>query len=141
MKITRKYHFHAAHRVLGAGYKCERIHGHTYKFEADFSFKGFDDIAMLFEDIDKAVTPIVSEIDHCFVLDTDDSIAMLLERNLVHFLSFPGQPTCENIARYLFVRISKKMPSLRRIRLSETESGYITVKKRDCKQYQKLKNV
>lgn len=39
--------FDAAHSLPGYGGKCEQVHGHTYRVEAEFSGEGLDQHGML----------------------------------------------------------------------------------------------
>lgn len=125
MKITRKYHFYAAHRNKAAGEKCGRIHGHTYEVEATFSFDQFEgDVAMLFSDLDKVAEPLIKFYDHYFILFERDPLVALLREAGEPFRPLPFETSAENMAQHLFDELKQFLP-ITQISLAETKSGAV----------------
>lgn len=125
MKITRKYHFYAAHRNLQAGDKCGRIHGHTYEVVCTFVWKDLEqDVAMLFSELDAVVEPIVKSFDHYFLLHEKDVLTPWLIAMKEPFISLPFETSAENMARHLFELIEPHLP-IAELALAETKSGAV----------------
>jgi 6-pyruvoyltetrahydropterin/6-carboxytetrahydropterin synthase len=87
--IARRFSFAAAHHLDGlpAGHKCARVHGHTYAVEVRLAASETDGAGFVadFGHLDALRGYLDAEVDH---------------RDLNEVL--PVQPTCENIARYLY---------------------------------------
>jgi 6-pyruvoyltetrahydropterin/6-carboxytetrahydropterin synthase len=87
--IARKFSFAAAHHLEGlpAAHKCARVHGHTYAVEVRLTASGLDDAGFVadFAKLGPMKDYLDAELDH---------------RDLNEVL--PVQPSCENIARYLY---------------------------------------
>lgn len=113
-KLTKIFKFDAAHRLpyLHKAHKCRNLHGHSYKLEV--TIKGFIDkktgMVMDFADIDLIVSPVISLLDH----------------NYLNQLSDLENPTCENIAAWIWARLIEKLPLLDEIKLYEGENNYCT---------------
>ncbi len=120
MQIFRKFSFDSAHFLpnVPEGHKCRNIHGHTYKMIVFIE----DDLdpklnwVMDFAAINQAIDPIIKSIDHKLMND------------------IPGleNPTCEQIAIWLWNQIKEKIPQLVKIELNETPTSgviYAGVKK------------
>lgn len=126
--LQRKYHFYAAHRNKGAGEKCGRIHGHTYKVVCSFEFNQINSdtgATMLFQDVDKIVEPIIKSLDHYLLLFIYDRLAKILHDAGEKYLPVPFETSCENLAIYLWDCISAQISNLSQIELQETESSNI----------------
>lgn len=108
MEIFKKYFFDSAHFLpnVPADHKCRQMHGHTYKLIVFVS--GSADNAegwiMDFAELKKEITPIIDIIDH----------------KVLNEIKGLENPTCENIAKWLWVKIKEKIPALIRIELHET---------------------
>jgi 6-pyruvoyltetrahydropterin/6-carboxytetrahydropterin synthase len=87
--IARRFSFAAAHHLVGLppGHKCAWAHGHTYAVEIRLVGTVLDDAGFLadFAGLDPLKDYLGAELDH---------------RDLNEVL--PVQPSCENIARYLY---------------------------------------
>jgi 6-pyruvoyltetrahydropterin/6-carboxytetrahydropterin synthase len=107
MKIGRTYRFEAAHRLplVPDGHKCKNMHGHNYRIEVVFS-GNLDDRGFVadFADMDAAIMPIIKILDHRLLNDVDG-----LEN-----------PTAENIATWLYIRIT----GCHSIRVYENDDSY-----------------
>lgn len=87
--IGKRFSFAAAHHLDGlpAGHKCSRVHGHTYTVEVRLASSDLDSAGFVadYGDLDPLKCHLDAELDH---------------RDLNEVL--PVQPSCENIARYLY---------------------------------------
>ncbi|MGI8893522.1 MAG: 6-carboxytetrahydropterin synthase QueD [Bacteroidia bacterium] len=108
MEIFKKYYFDSAHYLpnVPENHKCRNMHGHTYKLIV--FVKGDTDIdkgwVMDFAELKNAINPIIEIVDHKILND----------------ISGLENPTCENIAKWLWIKIKEKIPALIRIELHET---------------------
>ena len=107
--ISKSYTFEAAHLLpnVPEGHKCKRLHGHSYQVWIDVTGE-VDPVlgwVMDFGDLSKIMKPIVDgELDHRYLNE------------------IPGleNPTAENIARWLWMRVKPTLPGLSKVRISET---------------------
>ena len=110
MIIFKQFTFDSAHSLpnVPEGHKCKGVHGHTYHLKLFVEGELQKDLewVMDFTDIKDAVQPIIKQIDHKFMND------------------LPGleNPTCENIARWLWNKIKPNLAQMTRIELNETPS-------------------
>ncbi|MEC7772117.1 MAG: 6-carboxytetrahydropterin synthase QueD [Bacteroidota bacterium] len=111
MIIFKHFSFDSAHFLpkVPEGHKCRGIHGHTYRLTLYFEGKLDNEFGwvMDFTDIKEAVNPIIERVDH------------KLLNNIVGL----ENPTCEQIALWLWNKIKDKVPQLSRIRLYETPTS------------------
>jgi len=123
--IEKKYYFYAAHRNKAAGKKCGRIHGHTYWVTFTMKFNTNNDIAMLFQDIDDILEPMVKSLDHYLILKQDDSLVNVLTNHGEEFLVLPFETSAENLARYFFHEAEEQIPELISVAVKETQSSNV----------------
>ncbi len=108
METFKEYTFEAAHRLpnLTANHPCGRLHGHSFRLRLTVS--GATDPKMGwvldFAELDKALAPWLRKLDHHYLNDIDG-----LEN-----------PTCENIAKWLWEPLKKSLPGLSAIAVYET---------------------
>jgi 6-pyruvoyltetrahydropterin/6-carboxytetrahydropterin synthase len=98
-EVYVKSHFSAAHALTGYNGDCSRLHGHNWIVEAFVRCSRLDEIGIGidFRDIKKAVKDVLNGLDHL---------------NLNELPSFAAEnPTSENIAKYLYKQIGKKLNS------------------------------
>jgi 6-pyruvoyltetrahydropterin/6-carboxytetrahydropterin synthase len=90
-------HFAAAHQLRMFRGKCEKLHGHNWRIEISLTGDRLDDTGLL--------------IDFREVKDTTDGILEELDHSLLNELpQFQHQnPSSENIAAYVFKRLSSKL--------------------------------
>lgn len=108
VELVKEYRFEAAHKLphVPDGHKCQRLHGHSFKFEihivgpVDKKSGWFID----YGDLDDVINPLVAQLDHYYLNDIEG-----LEN-----------PTSEVAAKWLFDRIKAKIPSLTAITFHET---------------------
>jgi 6-pyruvoyltetrahydropterin/6-carboxytetrahydropterin synthase len=105
-------HFSAAHSLVGYPGDCARTHGHNWIIEVFVKCKELNGIGIGidFTDIKKAVKEVLAGLDHF---------------NLNELPAFREvNPTSENIAKFLYEEISRKLNSgvvkVSRVKASET---------------------
>jgi 6-pyruvoyltetrahydropterin/6-carboxytetrahydropterin synthase len=107
MEIFKVFTFEAAHRLphVPAGHKCGRLHGHSFRVEVHVRGAVGKDTGwvMDFADIKEAFNPLYEQLDH-YYLNEIEGLA---------------NPTSENLARWLWERLSHTLP-LSKITVSET---------------------
>lgn len=107
VRLVKEFRFEAAHQLpnVPEGHKCRRLHGHSFKVEiaiggaVDETTGWFID----YEEVDQAFAPLHDALDHRYLNDIDG-----LEN-----------PTSENLARWLWQRLTSKLP-LQRVTVFET---------------------
>lgn len=108
MEIWKRFRFDAAHRLpaVPEGHPCGRLHGHS--FEVEVRLRGPVDPAagwvVDFADIAAAFEPLRRQLDHARLND----------------ITGLENPTCENIARWLWTRLAPDLPDLVEISVWET---------------------
>ena len=116
-KITKAFHFDAAHNIPNYRGKCERLHGHTYHLEVTLEAPVDPEsgIAVDFTELGDLVRrEVVDVLDHTY----------LNERIPVS--------TAENVASWIFARVAARLPErpglrLDSIRLWETPTSSVTL--------------
>ncbi len=111
-EIYVQTHFSAAHALKGYQGDCARMHGHNWIIDVFVRCGELDDIGIGidFRDIKKGVKGVLKNLDHF---------------NLNELPPFQNvNPTSENIARFLYRELSRKLNSenitVSRIKVSET---------------------
>jgi 6-pyruvoyltetrahydropterin/6-carboxytetrahydropterin synthase len=111
-EIYVKDHFSAAHSLKGYSGDCARVHGHNWMVEVFVRCAELDDlgIGVDFRDVKTALKEVLERIDHH---DLND-LPLFADQN----------PTSENIARFLYKELSRRLntPAARvsRVKVSET---------------------
>ena len=93
-ELTVDTHFDAAHCLRGYEGPCSRVHGHTWTVSVTVAAEDVGELglSMDFRDIASRLDDEVRELDH---------------RDLNGLPAFTGlNPTAENIARYLYDRLT-----------------------------------
>jgi len=101
--LTVRASFSAAHRLREYDGNCERLHGHNWQVEVSVASERLDDrgIALDFRAIKAAVNDLLSGLDHRYL----NEVAPFDRRN----------PSSENVARYLFEEMERKVPAPARV--------------------------
>jgi 6-pyruvoyltetrahydropterin/6-carboxytetrahydropterin synthase len=89
--------FAAAHNLRNFRGKCESLHGHNWKVEVVIRCRDLDEsgVVLDFAEIKAAAREVLTELDHRYL-------------NEVPFFT-THNPSSENIARYLFQRLSERL--------------------------------
>ena len=110
MEVYKIFAIEAASSLpnLPDGHPCKNIHGHSFKIiitvEGDIQKNsGF---VMDFGDIDLVFNPIKKIIDHSYL-------------NKIKGLE---NPSSENLCKWIWQRLIKTLPSLKKIEIKETDS-------------------
>jgi 6-pyruvoyltetrahydropterin/6-carboxytetrahydropterin synthase len=108
VRLSKQFHFEAAHDLptFPADHKCRRLHGHSFRFDVVVEGeidpkKGY---LIDYGDIKAAVDPIVHRLDHYYLNEIEG-----LEN-----------PTAENLARWIWVKLKPSLPQLTAIVVHET---------------------
>jgi 6-pyruvoyltetrahydropterin/6-carboxytetrahydropterin synthase len=105
--------FDAAHKLEDYQGKCAQLHGHTYKVEAFFLTKRTDSIGLSVDlkTLKEKLAKITEQFDHNYLNDIKEL----------------GNPTTENISRYIFQCLKDILPSgadLEKVRVWETPKSW-----------------
>lgn len=103
-------YFSSAHYLRGYKGKCEDLHGHNWKVEVTAQKKALDKAGMVldFKDIKSRLNEFLEKLDHKCLND----LASFKRVN----------PTSENIARYIYKGLKRRMPGLKSITIWESHN-------------------
>jgi 6-pyruvoyltetrahydropterin/6-carboxytetrahydropterin synthase len=89
--------FAAAHQLRNFRGECEKLHGHNWRIEVILSGNSLNEAGLLidFKDVKTAANNILEDLDHSYLND------------LPQFKN--ENPSSENIAAYLFQRLSSEL--------------------------------
>jgi 6-pyruvoyltetrahydropterin/6-carboxytetrahydropterin synthase len=89
--------FAAAHNLLNFRGKCESLHGHNWKVEVVLRGAQLEDNGILldFGELKRATRETLEELDHKYL----NELPFFMREN----------PSSENIARFLFEKLSEKL--------------------------------
>jgi len=89
--------FAAAHQLRNFRGECEKLHGHNWRIEVILSGNRLNEAGLLidFKDVKTAANNILEDLDHSYLND------------LPQFKN--ENPSSENIAAYLFQRLSSEL--------------------------------
>lgn len=130
MKIYVNHTISMGHRIVGHEGKCQRLHGHTYRFEVHLICDATELVPPGFVVDFGKVKEILDEWDHRMLIwDQDPDFALdgppvLWDDLGVVHVKF--NPTAENMASALTTRFRKEFPHLSTVRVKvwETPSTY-----------------
>ena len=108
MEIFKDFTFEAAHLLPNVpdDHKCKRLHGHSYHVRICVSgpIESNSGWVMDFAELKQQFTPILDQLDHYYLNEIEG-----LEN-----------PTCENIARWIWKELKPALNQLTRIEIKET---------------------
>ncbi len=108
VRLVRGFSFEAAHRLPNApaGNKCRRLHGHSFHVELVCEGRIDPETGWLldFADIKRAFEPTFERLDHQYLNDVEGL----------------QNPTAENLARWIWMRIKPRLPLLSQVSVAET---------------------
>ena len=110
-EIKVKSDFSAAHNLRNYEGKCERLHGHNWIVEASFKYPSLDDngLAVDFKIAKAALKDSIEDLDHSYLNESGPFKAI--------------NPTSENIARFIFDSIKKKIKNIHSVAVWENEKS------------------
>ena len=119
--VTKIFQFESAHHLPGHRGKCAHLHGHSYRLEV--TIRG-------------PIKDAPGESDHGMVMDFDD-LSRTVKNSVIERLDHRDlnevtglQTTAENLAHWIWNELMNQgllQALLHRIRLWETESGYVEI--------------
>jgi 6-pyruvoyltetrahydropterin/6-carboxytetrahydropterin synthase len=121
--IRKKFRFEASH-ILESSYSedCQRFHGHSYIVEVFCASRTLNEDGMVidFGRLKDIINPLIAEWDHYLIIPESMRNGIFLHDMVI----FPGNPTAENMASYLYWKIKIDIHELLKVRIHETETGY-----------------
>ena len=110
-EIKVRSDFSAAHNLRNYEGKCERLHGHNWIVEAVFRYEKLDKngLAVDFKIAKAALKDTVESLDHSYL----NELGPFKKTN----------PTSENIAKFLYGGMKKKMKSIYSVAVWENEKS------------------
>jgi len=101
--------FDAAHKLVGYEGKCAELHGHTWKVEVFVVGQKLNDIGVLvdFNMLEERLNKIIERLDHKFLNDIKEI----------------GNPTCENLSKYIFENLKDLPKNVKLEKVRVWESG------------------
>ncbi|HDQ41752.1 MAG TPA: 6-carboxytetrahydropterin synthase QueD [Desulfonatronum sp.] len=111
-RLTVADHFSSAHQLRHYQGKCERLHGHNFRVEAQIQGRQLDPklgVVMDFKELKARLKQVLSELDHC---------------NVNEHPAFQAEnPSSENLARFIFKELQAGLdtPSVRVYSVSVAE--------------------
>jgi 6-pyruvoyltetrahydropterin/6-carboxytetrahydropterin synthase len=105
-ELTIETGFASAHQLRGYKGKCENLHGHNWRVQAAVIAERLNeiDLAIDFHDLKRITNEIVSQLDHKCL----NEIFPFTEKN----------PSSENIARWIFESLKKRLSEYDNIEVS-----------------------
>jgi len=105
-EVSIKSEFSSAHRLRGYKGRCEELHGHNWKVEVNIRKEKLDKVGMIFDfkELKLKLNEILTPLDHHYLND------------LAYFKKI--NPTSENIAKYVFDKLNRKLKS-RKLKVSK----------------------
>ena len=111
-RLRIETHFDAAHKLVGYKGKCSQVHGHRWKVEVFVLGERLSNIGILmdFDVLKRELEKIVKKLDHSFLNDFKEI----------------GNPTTENISKYIFNNLKGLWNSvkLEKVRIWETPEAW-----------------
>src|SRR5262249_19465705 len=108
MEIVKVFSVEAAHRLphVSPGHKCARLHGHSFRVEIHVrgSVEERSGWVMDFADIKAAFQPLFDQLDHHYLNEVEGL----------------ANPTSENLVRWIWERLSPRLPLLSQVVVAET---------------------
>jgi 6-pyruvoyltetrahydropterin/6-carboxytetrahydropterin synthase len=111
VRVRRRFEFEAAHVLPKHPGKCRNLHGHSYGLvvSVERPVDADSGMAIDFAELKRIVnSEVIERLDHIYINDVIDN------------------PTAENMALWIWNRLSGKLPGLTEIELHETRSCSVT---------------
>ena len=120
--ITKQLRTETGHRLMDYAGRCAHIHGHSYLWEVTITAKVEQPVGMVldFAILKAAMNYVLDPFDHALILRVDDPLLQVIEsENLLvthasemrtpRLVTFPFNPTCENLGNWVFTEIGKSL--------------------------------
>jgi 6-pyruvoyltetrahydropterin/6-carboxytetrahydropterin synthase len=108
VELRKTIQFEAAHQLphVASEHKCRRLHGHSFQAEVVVSGECDPQLGWLMDyaEMSRIIRPFWEQLDHHYL-------------NEIQGLS---NPTSENIARWLWLKLKPELPLLSEIVVAET---------------------
>ncbi len=77
MKIAKEFHWEMGHRLPEHFGLCKNIHGHSYQMILTVEGEMNEQQMVIdYYDLEKIINPIISEFDHSFMVNKNDSVVL-----------------------------------------------------------------
>jgi len=126
-KVTRRFDFSYGHRLLDHKGKCRFLHGHNAVVELTVNAPLLDAQSMVvdFGDISAVAKPWLNDtFDHRVILNETDPLAAVLKAQGEPVLTLRGNPTAENLSRFIYEGLRKAGLHLCEVRFWETPNSF-----------------
>lgn len=130
MKIAKEFRWEMGHRLPEHFGLCKNIHGHSYKMIVEFEGElNKDQMVIDYYDVEKIINPIINQLDHAFMVNTNDRIVLdFLEKMNSKKVVVDFDATAENICKFLLSEIIKSILPENinsvKVRVYETQFDY-----------------
>lgn len=131
VRIGKEYKWEMSHRLPFHEGDCINIHGHSYKMLVVLEGDVNDNKMLIdFYDIDKIVNPLLSKLDHAFLVDSNDKdIIDFLDSKSFKKYEIDGFSTAEDISLYILNYLKPKISEHKninfiKIRIYETVDAW-----------------
>jgi 6-pyruvoyltetrahydropterin/6-carboxytetrahydropterin synthase len=119
MRIFKEFTIEAAHRLpnVPAGHQCGRLHEHSYRLaiQIDGPITEPQGWVIDFADLKAAFQPIHDHLDH----------------HCLNEIEGLENPTAENLARWIWMRLEPTLPLLSQVVVHETCTAGCSISKED----------
>ncbi len=133
LRVTKEFHFEAAHFLPGYDGVCANLHGHSYRLAVTLRGEALDDaqspkdgmvidFSLLKQVVEREV---IAVLDHALIVRRGTS-PIVKEYAYFRLLELDCQPTSENILLWIVKRLHGAFPAvleLYSVRLYETASS------------------
>lgn len=118
VRIGKEYKWEMSHRLPFHEGDCINIHGHSYKMLIVLEgVVNKNKMLIDFYDIDKVVNPLLSKLDHAFLVDSNDKkIIDFLNSNGFKNYEIEGFSTAEDISLYILNYLKPKISEHKNIK-------------------------
>lgn len=147
MLISKKIHIHMGHRIPNHKSKCRNLHGHTYTIEVGVNDKvittkdsTLEGMVIDYSDLkDIIMKEIDIKLDHGFMVYDKDPLVGEWKKSRImlgmKIIIVDFIPTAENIAKYLYYIMKKKLKEknieIYNIKIWETPTSLAVYSKND----------
>ncbi len=140
MKVAKKFHWEAAHRLPWHEGDCKNLHGHSYRMIVELEGEP-DERGMLmdFKILKRILMPLIDQWDHAtMIAESDAQLLDLIRQTGWKHVVLPADTTSENLCRfvsdYLIAEAGDELKKHRvkavRTRIFETETSYAELETR-----------